>query len=129
VLLIITGLLVAGVGVWWLVGRMAVGSLRHALNHQEGPKDILWRDITAGCAQVNGGQVFIWNGSPRYIQDRFAISNDVYRYIVVDSAALADSACLSAVVTSAWRAKYPVSMAVSSNGLEVAYFHFTPGEK
>jgi len=128
-LVAVVAVLAMGAGVWWLLDRMAVASLRHALNHPEGTKDTLWLEVSAGCSQVNGGRVWIGEDSPRYVRDRLAASNGVYRYIVVDSAVFSDASCLSTLLTSAWRAKYPVSISVSNNGFEAANFHFTPGGK
>jgi hypothetical protein len=96
-------------GGWWFIGRMSVGTYRHALNHQEKSKDTLWRDIRTGCPDVNGGQILIGESSPGYVSDPLASSDKVYRYVVLDHAVLSSPTCLVNVVASARQTSiYPV---------------------
>ncbi len=113
--LLAIGVLVVTVGGagWWLLQRMTVGSYRHALNHPEYSEDTFSQQITGACKGVNNGNIWIANNDPRYVPDRMATSNNVYRYIVLDSAILNDSVCLVQVINAAANVSYPISIALS----------------
>lgn len=114
----------------WLVQRMAIGTWRHALNHQGGQRQqAMWLEIKAGCSRVNDGRIWVEERSPAYVRDRYATSSEIYQYIVLDNAVLSDAGCLTAVMTSMRKTNHQVSIAISNKGAEVAYFHFYPGEK
>ena len=90
----------ACLGSWWLLGRMSVGTYRHALNHPEAGKDTLAGEIRAACGEVSR-RFWVNADDQRYVTDPRAHSNEVYRYIVLDAALLAAPPCTSRIVRAA----------------------------
>jgi hypothetical protein len=110
-------------GSWWLLGRMSVGTYRHALNHPEAGKDTLVSEIRAGCGEVSR-RFWVNADDQRYVADPRAHSNEVYRYIVLDGALLAAPPCMSRIVRAAGDVRYPVQVVFTRDGREVANFYF-----
>ena len=113
-----------GTGSLWLVQRLAVGTSRHALNYQEHSKDVFTQYVRAGCSGVNNGKIWILEHDPRFVADRMATSDQVYRYVVLDGAVLDDPTCLAQVTNAARRVSYAISIAFSKGDGKVAYFYF-----
>jgi hypothetical protein len=113
-----------GASTLWFMQKVSVGASRHALNHQEAPKDILLKEVHPFCKSVNAGRYWVNEGDQSYIVSPYATSNKVFRYIVLHSDALEDSSCIQGLIAAAKKIDYSLSVVFTNQGKSVAHFYF-----
>jgi hypothetical protein len=115
---------------YWFVQRMAVGTWRHALNHQEFDKDHFRKATRELCKSVNAGRIWIGSSDPRYKNDIRASSSQVYQYIALEHIVLKNSACLTAFLEAAINVNHSSSLVfIDDNGIVIADFYFFKGSE
>lgn len=129
-IIVITGIFIFSivVGGYWLLQRLAVSNIRHALNYQELNKDIFIQSLHGACRNVNSEKIFIKSSDRRYVHDSHASSSDIYRYIVLEEQILKNTSCLTTLVMAATNVSYSINLVfVDQNGLIVAKFFSQKG--
>ena len=120
----ILGAVVAASFVGWYTVRAAIHTGRHALDAQEGPRDALFLALRPACSGVNGGKFVVPKGHPHHVPDATAWGTGVYRYVVLDAAALGDANCTRALVSTATKLPYRSVVVFSDRGRQVSRFEF-----